>query len=133
GIMSVITHTVHQDPDAWLPQPVHASSVLKLNSPSIVWLVCWSGYFGRTIRTTRFPACSRRTFHPFCMSPPLAGFGEASAEIFGRGPGPGRLEIRRSVDNVQVLFAFPCRPGLDEQEQLGARNAVGELETMQRQ
>ena len=67
------------------------------------------------------------------MTSPPAGFGQAGVELRRRGPGPARPRISGGAENVLILFAFAFRPGLDEHEQLGARHAVGELETVGRQ
>ena len=57
-------------------------------------------------------------FHPFPMSSPLVGFGEAGVEIRRRRPGPERLRIHGRTENVLILFAFAFRPDLDEHGQL---------------
>src|SRR5262249_1047503 len=63
---------------------------------------------------------SQHFFQHFWMSPPLAGFCKAAAEVLRRGPGPLGLWVHGRAENILILFAFAFRPGFDEQEKLGA-------------
>ncbi|HJT35944.1 MAG TPA: hypothetical protein VJ783_28200 [Pirellulales bacterium] len=89
-----------------------------------------------------FGGAGRASFHgsfgPFGLSFLPVGsspvcFCQTTNEVFGPGPWPAGLRVDGGRKDLLILFALAFRPGFDERDQMGAGDAVSQLQTMGRQ